>query len=166
MNVRVNVKARLIRHGKVIKTARFHNDVTDEGKNLLLDIMFHDIPKEANWYIGLIDEDAFTILSPLDTMASHFGWGEWEDYDETDRQPWITTDASFDEIWTLATTPAIFTMNQAGTLKGIFVASDDAKGGTTGYLWATALFADSNLGMDWDVDNADIVQLAYGVVIS
>jgi hypothetical protein len=161
----LNVKARLIRAGKCIREERFSNAVVRDGQNLLLDTMFNDSVQNF-WYIGLIDKDGYTLISVNDTMAIHTGWFEWTDYDETDRPEWITDPANNGAIWTSPSSPASFTMSAAGTLKGVFLSSDDGKGGTTGFLWATALFVDGSLGEDWEVEIDDEIQIAYGVILA
>jgi hypothetical protein len=165
MRLRLNVRAKLIRKGVCIRDELFHNGIVDEGKTLLLDTMFGEVAK-SYWYIGLINDDSYTNVDPLDVMDDHAGWVEWTDYDEASRMEWIVDDAADKEIWTLPASPAIFTMSAAGTLKGIFISTDDTKGGTTGYLWATALFSeDSTLHEDWDVEIDDEVHISYGVII-
>jgi len=159
------VYAKLIRNHRLIKDILFHNEIVNEGKNLILNIMFHGIAAVHPWYVGLIDTDSYTGISLSDTMSSHVGWIESDDYDEGTRAEYEEDAASNQTIWNPISAFAIFTINATKTLKGIFVTSDDAKNGSSGYLWSTALFEDSNIGEDWEVEDDDVVQIQYGVHI-
>lgn len=115
------------------------NGITDVGIHYLLDAGFRGTSQLSNWYAGLIDNASFTGVAAADTMASHSGWVENQDYDETVRQTLAFAAASSRSI----SHQVSFTMNATGTvtLRGVFVNSDNTKGGTTGTLWATALFS-------------------------
>lgn len=118
------------------------NGITDVGIHYVLEVSFRDgvAPDPGQigtWYSGLIDNESFTGVAAGDTSASHAGWIENEDYDEAAR---ITV--AFNAAATRAITAAIsWTINDTITIRGIFIISDDTKGGTTGTLFSTALFA-------------------------
>lgn len=117
------------------------NGITTPGINYLLEVGFRSdamspVAQLAPWYAGLIDDASFSGVAAADTMASHSGWLESDDYSEADRQTLAFAAASARAI----TAQVSFTMNATKTLRGIFVVSDDAKNGTTGKLWSTALF--------------------------
>lgn len=103
----------------------------------LLSVYFASGTQKPNWYVGLIDNSGFTGLSPSDTMSSHPGWSENQDYTQATRPQWSP---SIGGGVAVNPSPAVFTFVGADTLKGIFLASNNTKGGTSGTLWSTALF--------------------------
>jgi hypothetical protein len=120
----------------------FRNGITDVGIHYVLEVAFRDgvapDPAQiATWYAGLIDNASFTGVAAGDTSASHAGWIENQDYDEAAR---VTI--TFAAAATRKITAAIsFTINDTITCKGLFIISVNTKGGTTGTLFSTALFA-------------------------
>ena len=118
------------------------NGITDEGIHYLLEVGFRSdagMPEAqlAPWYAGLIDNSGFTGLDPSDTMSSHSGWTESQDYSEAVRQTLAFAAAASRAI----SDDVSFTMNATKTIEGIFVTSNNVKGGTTGKLWSTAQFS-------------------------
>lgn len=148
-----------IRDGKKIRDFMVQNGVTNVGKNHILDSTFNAASQVTSWYIGLIDSSGYSALAAGDTMSSHAGWNEFTTYSEGTRTEWAP-DAAASQAITNGT-PATFSITGTGTLKGIFVASNSTKSGTTGTLWATALFAS-----DVDVINTDILRITYTVTAS
>jgi len=120
----------------------FSNGITDVGIHYVLEVAFRDgtAPDPAQigtWYALLIDNASFTGVAAGDTSASHAGWIENEDYDEANR---ITI--TFAAAATRKITAAIsFTINATITVRGFGIISVNTKGGTTGTLFSTALFA-------------------------
>lgn len=111
--------------------------ITNEGLNYCLDVAVHDAAKVATWYVGLIHSTNYSTLAAGDTMSSHAGWEEDQNYSESVRQTWTEGAASSQQ--TTNATVMTFTMNASTTIKGIFVCSDSTKGGSTGTLLATKL---------------------------
>lgn len=145
------------RDGKLFKTYKLKNGVVNQGKNAILDSYFRNQAPPALWYLGLIDNAGFTALDDAnDTALSHTGWAEATGYTEANRPTWVTTAAASQSITN--PTPATFTINATQTLKGIFAITDNVKSGTSGVLWATALFA-GNI----PVANLDILKITYSV---
>jgi hypothetical protein len=146
------------RNGKLLDTYNINNDITNEGKNTILEIMFHDGTQIASssWFIGLISNSGFSALAAADTMASHSGWTEFTGYSQATRVAWGPGAAASQSITN--STPATFDINATGTVKGIFVTSNSTKSGTTGKLWATALFT-----ADVPVVNGDQLKVTYTV---
>jgi hypothetical protein len=146
------------RDGKLLDIYSLHNDITNEGKNTILDVMFHDGTQIAStsWYVGLISNSGYSALAAADTMASHGGWTEFTGYTQSTRVAWGPGAASGQS--TTNASPATFDINATGTLKGIFVTSNSTKSGTTGKLWATGLFA-----ADVPVSNGDQMKITYTV---
>lgn len=142
------------REGKKIGEYHLQNGITDIGQNTLLDIMFETTAKISNWYIGLIQDGGYTGLSDSDTMSSHSGWTEFTGYDESNRVLWDTDAATGGAISNSTTVD--FSINTGDTLKGVFCVSDNTKSGTSGILWATALFTS-----DIPVLNGDTLKITY-----
>jgi len=134
------------------------NGITNVGKNLLLEVMFSNgaAVVQADWCIGLISLASYSALAAGDTMASHAGWIEFTSYNEGNRVAWGQGDAASQSITNAAA--ATFNITGSGTVKGIFVTSEDTKSGTTGTLWSTALFA-----ADVAVTNGDQLKVTYTV---
>ena len=51
------------REGELLATYDFHNDITTEGKDALLDIMFANDTQIETWYLSLVDVANFTAVS-------------------------------------------------------------------------------------------------------
>lgn len=144
------------RDKKLFKTYDFLNDITNEGKNTIFDVMFSDLTPvaAASWFIGLISLTGFSALAATDTMASHAGWTEFTTYSQANRVAWGPGNPSAQTITN--STPATFDITGSGTVKGIFITSNNTKGGTTGYLWSTGLFS-----ADVPVVNGDQIKVTY-----
>jgi hypothetical protein len=132
------------------------NDITNEGKNTLFDVMFNTATQIANnsWFIALISNSGYSALAAADTMASHAGWTEFTTYTEANRVAWGSGTSASQSVTNA--TPATFTISGSGTLKGIFVTSNSTKSGTSGKLWSTALFS-----ADVPVVNGDEIKITY-----
>jgi len=146
------------RLGRLLGKYDFPNGITNVGKNLILDVMFNDGVQVANasWYIGLIDNSGFTALADADIMSSHSGWNEFTSYSESNRVAWGSGAAASQS--TTNASPATFNISGSGTVKGVFVVSNNTKSGTSGSLWATALFS-----ADVPVSNGDQLKVTYTV---
>jgi len=144
------------REGKFYDHYTIFNDIVNQGKNLLFDVMFNDETQVANssWYIGLINLTSYSALAATDVMNSHGGWTEFTSYSQSNRVAW-GSDAAASQSVTNGT-PATFDVSSSGTVKGIFITSNNTKGGTTGYLWSTALFT-----ADVPVVNGDQLKVTY-----
>jgi len=134
------------------------NDIVNVGKNLLLNVMFNDGTQVANnsWFIGLISNSGYSALAAADTMSSHAGWTEFTGYSEANRVAWGSGTATTQS--TTNASAATFSINASGTVKGVFITTQNTKGGTTGTLWATALFS-----ADVAVTNGDELRVTYTV---
>jgi hypothetical protein len=148
-----------IRDGEVLSKEDFHNAVTTEGKNQLLDIMFRAQTQLTAWALGLIDNSGFSALAAGDTMASHTGWTEFTNYSQANRVAWTQSAAAAGSITN--TTAATIDITGTGTLYGVFIASNNTISGTTGKLWATAAFNTTK-----PVVNGDQIKLTYTVSVS
>jgi hypothetical protein len=162
------------RDGKLLAVYDFNNGITNEGKNKLLDVMFHGVSAIGTWYLGLIDNAGYSALAAGDTYdninQAGNGWDEFADYTDANngnsastRPEWQENAASSQSITN--TTVSIFNITASGTVKGVFACggtnaqtkSDHTASGN--YLWATALF---NSG-DVPVNNGDQLKVTYSV---
>ncbi len=169
-----------IRDGKVIDDMEFHNDIVTEGKDLLLDVMFHAQTQAPTWWIGLIDDASYGSLNVADYYANinqdtntttNNEWFEFTLYDDpgngdstTTRPAWQEDAASGGSITN--STVSIFDITGTGIAKGVFVvggaaAAQDKDDSTAvgGALWATALFGSGDVA----VQNGDQLKVTYTV---
>jgi hypothetical protein len=130
-----------IRGGEVIHKEVFKNGVTTEGLNKILDVMFHATAAITTWYVGLIDNAGYSAVAAADVMTSHAGWAEFTNFDEAARIAWTEGAAATGSITNA--TALTFTISDTGAVRGVFVCSDATMSGTSGVLWATALFSGS-----------------------
>lgn len=163
-----------IRDGKVLGVHDFPNGITNEGKDLLLEVMFHATSAAATWYIGLIDNASYSALADDDIYddidQAGNGWDEFTSYTDgnnsdnaTTRPVWPEDAASSQSITNSSV--AIFNITGTGTVKGVFVvglgAAAMTKGDhdTDGNLWATALFGSGDVA----VQSGDQLKVTYTV---
>ena len=126
------------------------NLVTTVGKNDLLDKYFAGSSYTATWYVGLIDNASWSAVNVADTMASHGGWIENNEYDEATRESISWSAASSGSK--AASAPAEFTIDPTGAvIKGAFLTSVSTKGGTTGILYSAAAFGANRTLVDNDL---------------
>jgi hypothetical protein len=144
--------------GKLKGIYEFNNDIVNVGKNDILGVYFSGASQtgSSSWVIGLISNSGYSALAAGDTMASHAGWTEFTSYSQSTRVAWGPGSASSQSVTNAS--PATFDISGSGTVKGIFVVNQNTKGGTTGTLWATALFS-----ADVPVTNGDQLKVTYTV---
>jgi hypothetical protein len=131
------------------------NTVTALALNNVLDVFLRNQPQTATWYMGLVDNAGWSAFASGDTMGSHAGWSESTVYSNASRPTWVPGAAASQSITNPTTTD--FNVNASATLKGLFIASDSTKGGTTGTLFATAAFS----GGTQAVNNGDTLKATY-----
>ena len=144
------------RDGKVIHTETISNSVTNVALDSVLDTYFGAEAKKAGFFLGLIDNTGFTAESVNDTMAAHAGWTEFTTYDELVRQTWTAAAASGQAITGTAVSEFTIGTVASQSLQGLFVTDSNTKGGTTGFLWSTALFSSPA-----PVVTADVFRVTY-----
>ena len=144
----------IINDGKVDHDFMCPNGIVDEGIEYLLDTGFHNGTKLTPWYLGIIDNISYTTLDDADVMTSHGGWIEFILYTGGVRPTWAM-DAAADRAITNST-PIDITISAVGNLRGLFVTSGSALSGTSGTLWATAIF-----GAVYPVANGTVIRLTY-----
>jgi hypothetical protein len=136
------------------------NAVVNGALNSILDVYLRNQTQIASWYLGLIDNASYSALAAGDTMSSHSGWIESSAYSQSTRPQWSPGAASGQSISN--GTSVDFSVNATATIKGVFLASDNTKGGTTGTLFSTALFSGGNQA----VANGDTLKVTYSVTAS
>lgn len=158
-----------VRDGKVINSFDVTNGITIEGKNFILDVMFHGTTAAGTWYLGLIDNATFTAVDETDTYddidQAGNTWKEFATYDyaadSTKRATWDEAAASAKAI--TSSTQAVFDITGGGTVKGILVvglgANADVQSdhAADGILWSTAMFT----GGDVAVLDGDQLKVTY-----
>jgi hypothetical protein len=146
------------RGGRLIGVYNTINDITNQGKNDIFNVYFNNGTQTANnsWFIGLLNSSGFSAVVATDVMSSHGGWTEFTSYTETNRVAWGSGTSTGQSVTNA--TPATFDINASGTVKGVFIVTNSTKSGTTGVLWATALF-----GADVPVTNGDQLKITYTV---
>lgn len=138
---------RRLRHKEIIR-----NGVTDFGKDEALNVLFVSGAQITSWFLGQIDAAGFTGVAPGDLSGSHTGWTEFTGYSEVTRPQWSPAAASGQAV--VNGSPVNFNITSTASLKGIFAISVNTKGGATGTLWATALYA-----ADIPVNNGDLLKI-------
>jgi len=123
------------------------NLTPNAGLDYSLNVLFKGTAGTSSWYVGLIDNDAFSALAAVDTMAVHTGWTELTTYSEAARQAW-TTAAVASQSLTNSASKAIFSINAAASdIYGAFLVNDSTKGGSSGTMFSEAAFSTvKNLG--------------------
>ncbi len=132
------MRVECVRDGQVIWVEEGPNLIVTTGRNKLLDETLAGSAYTAAWYIGLIDNAAFSAIAAADIMSSHAGWAESSAYSEAARPTLAFSAASAGSKATSAN--ATFTINGTVTINGAFVTSVATKGGTTGTLFAGKSF--------------------------
>jgi len=143
------------RVGRLKWEEKINNLVVNAGLNLALNVMLGATGKPAAWYIGLIRDDNYSAIAAADTMASHAGWEEADEYSEAARQVITFAAASGQAIASSAT--ADFSINGTETMKGAFLVDDDTKSGSAGSLFSAGLFT----GGDQAVASGDTIKVSY-----
>jgi hypothetical protein len=151
--------------GELLWNEEMHNVVCDVGMQLLLNTMFGGAAASSPWYLGLINNSGPTpnIGASTDTMGSHTNWAENTAYSEATREVYTEGAASGSGTVSMDNVgnEAQFTMSSTSTIFGIFVTSNNTKGGTTGTLWATAAFSAPQL-----VNSGSVLQVTYTVTVA
>jgi hypothetical protein len=132
------------------------NGIVDVGLNHILETEFNGGTPVTSWYIGLVNNAGWSAFANADTMGSHAGWVESDDYAEATRPEWTAGTAASRAITNASTVD--FSMDATVTLKGIFITSVATKLGTTGVLWSTAAFASTVAAT-----NGDTLKVTYTV---
>jgi len=120
-----------------------HNLVVNEGLEAMNNEFFAGSAYTATWYLGLVTgPGSGNTYAAADTMASHAGWTEDEDYSELVRQTCTFGSASNADPSEInnSLSPAVFSIDDTTTIAGAFLSDDDTKGGTAGILFSVSNF--------------------------
>lgn len=137
-----------------------NNLVVTVGKNDLLDKYLAGSAYTAAWYVGLVSATSYTTGAAAgDTMSSHGGWAEDQNYSQGTRPAasWAAASGGSKAL----SSAAAFSINATTTIKGCFMASNSTKGGTTGILLSAGLFS----GGDKAVGNGDTLNVSYSLAV-
>lgn len=139
---------------------QFRNLVVNQGKNDILNVYFADGTQTAStsWFMGLIVDTGFTSIQASDTAASHGGWTEFTNYSQSTRPLWGQAGPSTGVTTITNASPVTFDITGSGNLKGGFIITQSTKGGTSGKLWAAALFS-----AQVPVNNGDQMKATYSL---
>lgn len=153
-----------IRDGQVLEHKVMYNGVTYEGMHYLLGVGFNNTTpgSEAQWYLGLVDNDGFSTFLIADEYVGgggHAGWDEYIDYDEATRPTWNENTPASGTIDSAST--STFTFNETVTMYGLLVTSDNVKANEDGFLWSTGAF-DSPIPLV----NNDTIKANYSITLS
>jgi hypothetical protein len=124
-------------------TDTIQNLVTTVGKNNALDNNLSGSAYTAAWFLGLVDGAAAPTFAAADTMASHAGWVENQNYSQATRPAaaWSAAAATSKAF----SAPLAFSINAAGqTIAGCFLTTVSTKGGITGILYSCGAFTGGN----------------------
>jgi len=136
------------RHGKLKWVDEFDNLVVNAGLDDSLDKHLKGSSYTAAFYVGLTD--GTPTPAAADTMASHAGWTEVEDYDEGTR-PALTLGSVSGQSVDNSASKAEFTIDtNSTTIGGAFVATNATKGGSTGTLYGVGAFTAGDKSLDDD----------------
>ena len=141
------------RSGKLIGVYEGKNAITTEGKDFLLDVMFHGTTAAPTWYIGLINNVPAVTLAATDDYdnidQAANDWDEFTNYEVAAaavRGTWPEGASSAGSMTNAV--PITYTMLAGGgVVYGIFVCGLGANAGVPGdhapdgILWATAAFS-------------------------
>lgn len=148
------------RRGIKIGEYQFRNLVVNQGKNDILNVYFADgtATASSSWFMGLIGDSGFTGIVAGDTAASHGGWTEFTNYSQSTRPLWGQAGPSTGVTTITNASPVTFDITGSGNLKGGFIITQNTKGGTSGKLWAAALFTATV-----PVNNGDQMKATYNL---
>ncbi len=137
------------------------NAVTTAGLNNCIDRYLGATAKSTAWHVGLIRDDNYSALAAGDTMASHAGWEEGDEYDEwtagrTGRAT-LTLAGASGGVDSNTASRAEFTISATQTMKGAFIT--DTLKASTGTLFCTGLFT----GGDRAVEDGDTLRVTYTI---
>jgi hypothetical protein len=162
------------RDGKLVNSCEFPNGITNQGKNRLLDSMFHSAATIATWYCSLINNAGGPVLAAADTYQNinqgPNAWTEFTDYTVSAasvRATWGVGAAS-GQVSTSAS-QMILDITGDGEIYGGFIvggiadANQPGDHAADGVLWATAARLVGGTPTPLAVSNGDQLKITYSV---
>lgn len=138
-----------------------HNMIVSGGLDLTLNCTLRNNTPFTTWYMGLVDNVGFTAFASTDTILVHPGWAENTNYSPSVRNTWTPGAPSSNTI--VNGTTCNFVMGSGGgVIRGLFIVSDNTKGGTAGTLFSQAPFSAGNQ----TANTGDTLQVTYQVSAS
>lgn len=137
------------KHGRLKWIEEVDNLVVNVGLDDILDKYYKGSTYTAAHYMGLKGTGS---AAAGDTMSSHAGWSEITAYDESTREV-ITLGSVSSQSVDNSASVCTFTISGTTTVYGVFVTTDNTKGGTSGTLVAVVDFSSSRAVVDDDVIN-------------
>lgn len=128
-------------NGKLKWVDYIDNVVVNVGLDEILDKFYKGSTYTAAHYVLLTDSTP--TVAAGDTMASHAGWTEDQNYSEGVRQTLTMGTVSGQSVDNSAS-KASFSINGSTTIGGACVTTDNTKGGTSGILIGGAAFTGGN----------------------
>ena len=124
-------------NGKLAWRDTVKNLVVNVGLDDILDKYLKGSGYTSAHYVGLTDGTPTVVAG--DTMTSHAGWAEVTAYSEDVRQT-ATWGAVSGQSVDNSASKAVFSINGAATIGGMFLTTDATKGGTSGTLYGAGAF--------------------------
>lgn len=141
--------------GQLKWSEQSHNIVTNGGLDHTLDVVLHASTQISTWYVGLKNAGS---VAAADTMSSHAGWVENQNYTEATRVAYVEAAASSQSITNSANKASFSIDTDSQTIAGAFLVSDNTKGGTSGTLLCVADFSSSK-----SADDGDTLEVTYTI---
>jgi hypothetical protein len=140
----------------------------DSAKNLVVNVGLQDMNDKyfkgsgytAGWYIGLVEGPASSnTYAAGDTLASHAGWTENEDYSGTDRIGAVfgSPTAADPSVIDNSGSVAVFAITGSATIAGAFLTDTESNTDDSGLLFSVSNFT----GGDRDVISGDTLNVTY-----
>lgn len=145
--------------GKIKWEDHFSNLVVNAGLNDSLDKHLKGSSYTAAWYVGLIS--GTPSVAAGDTMASHTGWAENQDYTGSNRPTLVLGTVSGQSVDNSAS-KASYAINATATIGGAFVVNLPTKGQTSGTLYGGGAFSGGNRA----VQNGDTLNVTVTATAS
>ena len=140
------------------------NLTTNTGRQDMNAKYFTGTSYSAGWFIGLVNNSPTPSYDVTDTMASHAGWVETQDYSGSDRATANFGTATSADPSVIANTVASggtvasFSITGTVTIDGAFLTDDEAKVDSSGILFSVAAFESPG---DRSVVNGDTLNVTY-----
>lgn len=136
------------RNGDLLARVAGSNIIPTEGRNHILDVIFHGATQVNPWYIALF-EGNYTPVAGLTAATFTASANECTAYDESTRVA-FNEGAAASGVIDNASNRAVFTMNATKTIYGGALLSVSTKSSTSGTLVAAARFSTSRSVVDDD----------------